>query len=54
MILNYILLVLIFWLILFALLRAMVFVTKRPWKKDLQLTFFQAILLTVLWLILAG
>ncbi|CAM3955201.1 hypothetical protein [Alkalicoccus chagannorensis] len=52
--LNYVLLVLIFWLILFALLRAMVFVTKRPWEKDLLLTFFQAVILTVLWLILAA
>ncbi|SDO24530.1 hypothetical protein [Alkalicoccus daliensis] len=52
--LNYLLLVIIFWIILFALLRAMVFVTKRSWKKDLQLTFFQAILLTVLWMVMTN
>ncbi|WP_155522673.1 hypothetical protein [Salisediminibacterium selenitireducens] len=47
--LSFLLVVLIFWLILFALLRAMSFVTKRPWKKDLQLTALQAVLLTALW-----
>ncbi|WP_181186137.1 hypothetical protein [Alkalicoccus urumqiensis] len=52
MLLNYVLLVLIFWIILFALLRAMVFVTKRPWEKDLVLTLLQAVILTVLWVFL--
>jgi hypothetical protein len=50
--LAYAALILIIWLILFALLRAMVFVTKRTWKQDLKLTFFQAILLTILWLVM--
>ncbi|WP_187254655.1 hypothetical protein [Alkalicoccus halolimnae] len=50
--LAYAALVLIIWLILFALLRATVFITKRTWKQDLRLTFFQAVLLTILLLIM--
>ncbi|AOM84597.1 hypothetical protein [Salisediminibacterium beveridgei] len=50
--LSFLFVLMIFWLILFSLLRAVSFVTKRAWKKDLLLGFFQAVLLTAFWYIL--